>query len=247
MGTSLFYYSTVFPFAAHAASFMLLVVVLHVSRSLVTLGPSNRALAVLGLCLAAIFLVRPQQVLVTLFLLPMLVQVVWKRPAAEWLRGALLAGGLCLTALALQLGMSFSQFGKPTLSGYSVGGEGFNWLKPQLGLVLASESRGLLVYSPVVVLAGIGFILFAHSIPRYVWPQVWNAVAQVYLTAAWSSPEQGDSFGCRMLSDNASVVGFGLAALIHGAPVTWKWVVGGSTLAMVAWTFRLLARYIGLA
>ncbi len=47
----------------------------------------------------------------------------------------------------------------------------------------------------------------------YVWPQIGNLILQVYMVAAWWSPEQGDSFGARMLADNSGVVGFGVSAL----------------------------------
>ena len=143
-----------------------------------------------------------------------------------------------------QVGMNYAQFGTATLSGYAVGGEGFAWLAPRLSTVLFSASRGLLVFSPAVALAAIGLALHARAVPGYVWPHIGNALAQVYLVAAWSSPGQGDAFGCRMLSDNGAVVAFGLALLFGRSPARWKAAVGGAALAAVGWTMLLLGRYV---
>lgn len=198
LGTSLFYYSALFPFMAHAASFALLALLLHATRGLTTEGPTNRRLAWLGLLLGSLFLVRPQQVCVAFFLLPIVVAAVRTRPAAVWLAGGCVGVALGLAAVATQLAFNYSQFGVLALSGYASGGEGFSWLNPQVSFVLFDPSRGLLVFSPVVVLATLGYVRFARFVPGYVWPAVGNAVAQVYLIAAWSSPEQGDSFGARM-------------------------------------------------
>jgi hypothetical protein len=247
MGTSLFYYSVVFPFMAHAISFVLLVLVMQVTRALLVDVPANRLLALLGLCLAATYLVRPQQMLVAAFLLPSLVRVVRIQPTAEWVSGAAIGATAIVAAVAAQVGMNYSQFGKITLSAYAVGGEGFAWLNPHLTTVLVSASRGLLVFSPIVAMAALGYILFARSVPGYAWPALGNAVAQVYLIAAWSSPEQGDAFGARMWSDNAAAVAVGLAVLFHRSPVFVRWVIGGATLATVSWTTYLMARYIGVA
>ena len=184
MGTSLFYYSVVFPFMAHAISFVLLVLVMHVTRALPVDVSANRSLTLLGLCLAAIFLVRPQQMMVAAFLLPNLLRVVRIQPTASWAAGAAIGATTIIAAVAAQVGINYSQFGKFVLSGYSVVGEGFAWLNPDLTTVLVSASRGLLVFSPVVVMAALGYIVFARSVPGYAWPAVGNAVAQVYLIAA---------------------------------------------------------------
>lgn len=246
MGTSLFYYSAIFPFMAHAVSFVLLVLVLHATRALTTDGPTNRRLAFLGLLLAATFLVRPQQAVVALFLLPVLVSVIRAHPPAQWAKGACAGAAACVAAVAAQVAFNYSQLGTVTLSGYSAGGEGFSWLAPRLSEVLLSPSRGLLVFSPVVALAARGYFRFARSVPGYVWPAVGNAVAQVYLIAAWSSPDQGDSFGARMWSDNSATVAVGLALSFHRSGSAGRWLLVVAVLLATCWTMYQLARYVGL-
>jgi hypothetical protein len=244
LGTSLCYYSTIFPFMAHALAFVLLVLAMRTTRRLLMPGPINRPLALLGICLAALFLVRPQQILIAGLLLPILARCAWVRSPSEWVVGALFGISVNAAAVAAQVSFNYSQFGTLTLSGYAVGNEGFSWMHPQLSLVLFSSSRGLLMFSPVVVLTLLGFILFPRSIPVYVWPFVGNAVAQLYLIAAWSSPEQGEAFGVRMWSDNAAVVSFGLAVLIHRSRLFARLLVSGATLGTLCWSLLLLVRYV---
>ena len=243
-GTSLFFYSAVFPFMAHATSFVALVIVMHATKDLHATGPGNRAFTVLGLALAATFLIRPQQIVVVVFLLPIIVAAVRTRSLADWFPGAVAGVSICVVAVAAQLFVSHAQFARATLNSYSVGGEGFAWLQPQLAFVLLDPTRGLLVYSPIVGLAMVGFIVHARAVPAYVWPQLGNAALQLYLVAAWSSPEQGDSFGARMLSDNSSVVAAGIAILVAGSSRGWRWVVAGCALAAVTWTFIQLVWYV---
>ena len=230
---------------AHAASFVLLVSVMRLTRELRQTRSINRPIALLGLSLAATFLVRPQQIIVGVFLLPALFRIVRSRPRTDWVPGMIIGAVICFSAVAVQVGMNFLQLGKATLSGYSVGGEGFHFFDPNLSIVLISSSRGLFFFSPVVGFAAVGYIWHARSIPRYVWPQVCNAVAQVYLISVWSSPEQGDAFGCRMFGDNAAVIAVGLAALFHRSPRPWRWVAGSIIFAAVCWTMFLMARYMG--
>ena len=103
-----------------------------------------------------------------------------------------------------------------------------------------------MIFSPVLAVAALGYAAFVRSAPRYVWPAVGNAVAQVYLIAAWSSPEQGDSFGARMWSDNAAVVAVGVSLALHETRSAGRWVLLAATLLAICWTTCLLGRYIGL-
>ncbi len=243
-GTSLLYYSAVFPFMAHPVSFALLVAVMRLAKGLASGERLNARLTLLGLCLGAIFLVRPQQVCIAVFLIPLATRIVRMRPIANWIPGLVAGAALGTAAVALQLAFNVSQVGTMTLSGYAAGGEGFHWLSPNLSVVLLSQARGLLVYSPIVVLAVAAHIRFGKSIPGYAWAAAGNAAAQVYIIAAWSSPEQGDAFGARMWSDNAASVAVGLAAMFGRGSTAFKWIVGVAVAASVAWTAVLMMRYI---
>jgi hypothetical protein len=243
-GTSLFYYSAVFPFMAHALSFGLLVTVMGLARELAAGREVNRRLVLLGVSIGAIFLVRPQQAIVAVFLFPIVASVGRTRAIAAWVPGLIAGALLGLAEASTQIAFNFAQLGIVTASGYAAAGEGFNWLTPKLSLVLLGESRGLVVFSPVVVIAAAAYVWFGRSLPGYARVAAGNALAQIYVIAAWWAPEQGDSFGARVWSDNAAAVAVGLAVMIHQASGIWRWVVAGTTLAAVGWTTALLIRYI---
>lgn len=243
-GTSLFYYSAVFPFMAHALSFVLLVAIMALARGLDAVDDLNRRLVLLGASLGALFLVRPQQAVIAVFLCPVVVRACRIRTVAGWAPGTIGAAALALAAVGAQVAFNASQTGMATPNGYAAAGEGFGWLSPDLGQVLLGESRGLIVFSPVVLLAAAGYAFCRGSLGGYAWAAAANAIAQIYVIAAWSSPEQGDAFGARMWSDNAAAVAVGLALLFDRASRIGRWAVTGAVAAAVAWSVALLVRYV---
>ncbi len=172
--------------------------------------------------------------------------LVVRKPVREWLPGVGLGAVALIAAIAVQVAIMYAQFDVATWNGYAMGGEGFLWTNPHIADVLFDYDKGLISISPIVLPATFGFVAYRRSMPAYVWPFVANAAVQIYVIAAWSSPEQGHSFGCRMWSDNASVVAFGLAALYENSKPTGKVAVAGVILCSVAWTTLQLARYVGL-
>ena len=243
-GTSLFFYSAVFPYMSHAVSFALLVAVMRTARDLACGAPANRGVALLGLTLGALFLVRPQQVVIVAFLLPTLLRIARDRPLRSWAPGAAVGFAAGAALVATQLAFNYSQRGVWSLNGYAAGGEGFNFARPDLSIVLFSESRGLLRFSPVVLLAAVGYAMSWRTLPVFAWATGLNLLAQIYLIASWSSPDQGISFGGRMWSDNAAAVGVGLAALMGKLPKEGRWAVAALSCAAVGWTTVLMVRYI---
>jgi hypothetical protein len=243
-GTSLFYYSAVFPFMTHACSFTLLALAMRFTRDLLSGSSPNRTLALLGGCIAAIFLLRPQQVIIVLFLSPLIFKELRGKAPKEWTIGALAATLVGIVAIIVTVWVNYLQFGVLTLNGYAMGQESFHWLKPQLAVVLLSSSRGLLFFSPIVAIAAWGHVAWPRSVPRWVWPFVGNAAAQLYLIAAWSSPDQGDAFGARMWSDNTAVVAFGLALLFYRASRAGRMAEAISVAMSIGWSITLLFRYI---
>jgi hypothetical protein len=204
----------------------------------------NRTLILLGTVVGMLFLVRPQQAVVAVFLFPVLVQAVRRRPWAEWLSGLLGGAALGAAAIGLQIAFNFTQTGQASLSGYSAGGEGFDFASLNLSTVLLSKSRGLFVFSPVVIFAMIGFAVSRRSMPAFGWVAAGNLVVQAYLTAAWSSPEQGDSFGARMLADNSGAMAVGMAALYGCVPKWGRASVIVACLCCIAWTLWKLKGYM---
>jgi hypothetical protein len=241
LGTSLLYYTAVFPFMAHGAGFALVVLTLWLSKRLAEAErPTVRAFVAVAASVGFLFLVRPQQVLLLLFLGPWLI-----RPAQRIPVRRLLLPLLVFLALAsLLVVFNYLQTDRWTVSGYAAGGEGFDWLHPRADLVLWSPERGLLWMSPLVVLAALGYAT------RRVWRSplagvlLLHALTQVYLIAAWSSPAQGDSFGARMWCECVPFVALGVAGLLSTPRPGLRLLWAGGAVVCVGWTCLLLLVYL---
>jgi len=243
-GTSLLYYSAVFPFMAHAVGFTLGVGTVHVGQSLADGRRSPRGLWLLGLALAALYLVRPQQVTIAVPLLLVLWPLV-RQPAPRWVGWAVAGIGTVGLAVALQAWIH-SQLGSGwAISGYTAQGGGFDWLRPALWTVLLSPTRGLLWCSPIVVVALIGFAMTRpRDLPPAFAALALQGVIQIYVIACWSVPTQGDAFGARMWSEAAGAVACGVGLLARRRSPIVTPLVAAAIGACLLWTNRLLVLYV---
>ena len=244
-GTSVFYYSSILPFMAHAMSFAALAVTMWATRAVRAQGRINGTLVTFAVAAGAEFLIRPQQIIVALVSLPVLVAAVRYRPPREWRLGAVVAVVLPACALMAQVLQLWLRSGRLSLTTYGAFGEGFSFLHPRFGIVLWHVRAGLIRVSPVVAVAAAGYLLRPRSIPSWVWPSVVNALLQIYLIASWWAPMQGETFGSRMWSDNAAVVVFGVAALAQDSRPLVRRCGVVTAVAATSWTMFLLSRYIG--
>jgi hypothetical protein len=244
LGTSLFYYTSILPFVAHAMAFTALVGVLAATKVWQERGANWRHAIMIGLAIGAVFLIRPQQAVI---LLPTLAVLAWQgkvqRTKGQTPYISLICGVVAAFVL-LHLAWVKSQFDQWAISGYAEGKEGFSWADPDFNTVLVSRARGLFVYSPIVVLGMLGWLLAAKRIRAYQVPSMLNAIMQVYIVAAWSSPEQGHSFGSRMLSDNSESLAVGIALLLTMGRGVKRWIVASAILLCVLWTCWQLASYV---
>ena len=244
LGTSLFYYASIFPFMAHAMSYAALVGVLAATKTWQERGANWRHAVMIGLAIGAAFLIRPQQVAV---IVPTLAVLAWQGSVRKDYRPTPYSLLICAVVAAfvlLHLVWVRSQFGQWAVSGYAVGKEGFNWTSPDFGTVLVSHARGLFVHSPIAVLGILGWVLAAKRLSAYQVPSVLNAIMQVYIVSAWSSPEQGHSFGARMLSDNSEAMAVGIGLLLTMARGVNRWILVAAIVLCVAWTCWKLAMYV---
>lgn len=251
LGTSLFFYSAVFPFMAHAVACLLMVLLIaygircveQPDRVVVSLG-------LLGLVAGGLFMVRPQQITIgPLVALALLQQ--WRVRRASFAPRSVLAGlvlgGIAFGAcVILQLVANRLAMGAAGLNAYAMGGEGFDVWHPSLHMVLTSGSRGWLIFSPIVLLALAGYVRGTVQGHMPWWGHVLasQTLVQAYLVAAWSSPHQGDAFGARMLSEMAPWVAVGVASLIARQGRTARGVTLVAAAACVAWTMVLLGVFV---
>src|SRR5690606_36484159 len=243
-GTTLFFYSAMFPFMTHCLSFTVAAYFISGLRSLARGESPNRHLASLCPLAGLLFLIRPQQALLPLLSLPWLLSPLRGKPAT-WFPGAAAGAAASLAAIAATLFYNKAQFGIYTLNGYAVANEGFDFLRPDFHYVLLGSERGLLYYTPLVLLAVPGLVsIFRNDRTSWLLPAALNALAQIYLVAAWWCPSQGDSFGLRMWTESVPVAAIGLAAFpLRARPM--RLAFAALAIACCLWSGYLLLRYNG--
>jgi hypothetical protein len=242
-GTSLFYYSAVNPFLAHGAAFTLVVLAVWQSDEVY----SKKCClwwhgALIGLTFGLLFLVRPQQILLLPIVVFFLLSAGWRPPIPFSAAFSTLFLGTCL----IQPLFYYISIGHFTFDAYY--NEGFDFLSPDWFTVLFSPTRGLLFYSPIVVLS-----LFRFALPEPLTLSerilLLHSVTQLYLIMSWYSPDQGWSFGARMWCESAAMIGFFVAHITYSLQqqrsrrLSAIWV--SSCLMACLWTTRLIFVYSG--
>lgn len=249
-GTSLLYYSAVFPFMAHAQAFVLIVCVAGLAKELPAAGPVNRAVALMGLLTVLLFLVRPQQVLFTALLTPVLLPGLVRRPGREWLPGCALGLAVALAGLWFQASVHEANLGRFGLLGRDPNhphpdvSAHFDWTDPHPDVVLTSPTRGLFFLTPVFVLGVAGALSGADRPGRWL-DRVFlvHTLIQVGLVACWSNPLQGDAFGSRMFCESAPLVALGQTALYRPRLVVTV-PLAALTVLSIVWTCALMVLYV---
>jgi len=241
-GTSLLFYSAIFPFMAHAVAFTLVVWTVYVAESVRTGARPVRALSSVGVGLALLYLVRPQELLIGVPLLLLLAPVA-RRPLGRWAPWAALALAAVAAAIGLQAAVHTHVAGNWAQNLTQM--RSFGWWHPALRIVLISPARGLLWVSPVVLLAMLGFVVTRPAaLPPPFAVFALHGLIQIYAIASWRSPDQGDAFGARMWAECAGAVACGLGLLyLHSGP-RQRLLAAAATVICLAWTNRLLVLYM---
>jgi hypothetical protein len=241
-GTSLLYYSAVFPFMTHAAAFTLVVWSVWIAWRVGSGLRSPRLLWLLGLAVGALYLVRQQQIVVAVPLLLVLAPLL-QRPARLWIGWAAAGIATLLVLIAAQswaharLGSQWS-FDALRLAT-------FDWLHPDLATVLVSPARGLVWLSPIVLLAAAGFVRTPRlDMPRPFAALALHAIMQIYLIAASPFADQGDAFGMRMWAECAGAVACGVGLLYVHRSYGARLLISVAAGACLLWTNRLLVLYV---
>jgi hypothetical protein len=136
-----------------------------------------------------------------------------------------------------------------------------NWLNPSWWRVLVDQERGLFTWTPLTLLASLGFLAWRRrtgsSIARAAaWQDgakpsealalLFGAFAlQVYVLASlWGEAVQlGVSYGLRHFTESVVVLGPGLALLLETATRKWRPVLYGLGCLLVLWNLLLICQY----
>jgi len=196
LATHLFFYGAIDPVNSHALSFF-------AATLFITCVVSKKAW-MSGVVLGIIMLMRPQDGIYAILILFLF-------PPRAWIRVGV---GFLLTFLP-QLVAWTAFTGNPFLSPYFLGGEHYTFLSPHIIDVLFSLKNGLFVYTPLVLIAAIGYFLrWKQDVQQYKVPSIIILLLSLYLVSSWSSWDQGASFSGRMLVGVLPLLAFPLSVLM---------------------------------
>ncbi len=219
IGTNLFHYVVAEGAMPHSYNFALLTGYLYVLLKLFG-SPKPGGFFLLGLLGGVIVLVRPTNLVSVLFL-PFLYAVFDKQSIRERLSfigrypgGVLLAIGGGILAVLPQLLYWKGVTGEWVY--FSYGEEQFFFGRPMLQEVLFGYRAGWLVYTPLMSLALLGFLLFRKDMrKRFALPLLFIVAIKLYLISCWWAWWFGGGFGCRPIVDLYGFLAIPLAASLH--------------------------------
>jgi hypothetical protein len=125
-----------------------------------------------------------------------------------------------------------------------INGGQFDFLHPHLLGVLWSTDRGLFVWTPLLLVAVLGWLPLWRKDRRLTTLLVFSFGLQLYITASWAYWNGAVSFGQRFFSNMTPAFVLGLAALLTvlNRRFSMGWLTAACIL-FVAWNGLLIVRY----
>ena len=195
VASNLFFYGAIDTVNSHGVSFFAVVLFL-------TFLFQKQAFAT-GAALALIALIRPQDAVYGILILPFLSK-----------KNVLPISLSFLVCFLPQFFVWYMFTGNPLISPYFTAGEHYTFLRPHLFAVLFSLKNGLFIYTPLVVIALIGYFLKWKKTDAFKILSIIVLVFSWYLVSSWSSWDQGASFSGRMFVGLLPLLAIPLAQLM---------------------------------
>ncbi|MCY7410531.1 MAG: hypothetical protein LH473_09675 [Chitinophagales bacterium] len=209
-GTNLFYYAVLEPSMSHVYAFSFACIFLFEGYAYFK-SFRIRNLIASSIAFGLIILIRPTNVVI-LLMLPVI--------CSNWISFfqflknyrhvifsiIIVAGILFIQPLLwkLQTGSWFV---------WSYQGEGFYFSNPAITEVLFSFNKGWFVYTPIALVAMLGFISIWKMKPAFAISIFFTVLTAIYFTASWWCWNYGDSFGMRPMIDFYPLIALLIAAL----------------------------------
>ncbi|MEZ5318023.1 MAG: hypothetical protein R2752_11535 [Vicinamibacterales bacterium] len=210
LGSHAIYYSLISPAYSHAASMLAAtLVVAHWVRA--RAAWSIRAAAVSGALVGLATLMRWQDAV--WIVVPAIECLRWRAPARDRLVALVACGAAAAAAFTPQMVVWQALYGQPLAIPQ---GAGFiEWTRPNLVAVLFSDKHGLFSWSPILVLAVVGFVGVARRERWMVLPVVAVVALSWYVNAAVSDWWAGEAFGARRFLSFFPLFVVGLSGWLH--------------------------------
>ena len=215
-GTNLYHYATFDSFYSHPYSFFLVAALLDLTERWHR-SPTRRSALLLGLVCGFIVLTRHTNLLL-LAVIPLHAAATYGVAGAarlfrdRWNQLAVLAA-VAAAVVSPQLWLYYAATGRPVVSSY--GTLGFDFGAPHVFGVLFSVQKGLLFWSPILLLAVAGLPLLRGSARAFLLPAVAVLVADTYVIASWWDWQFGGSYGHRGFIDVYPILALGLGAFFE--------------------------------
>ena len=121
----------------------------------------------------------------------------------------------------------------------------FNWTSPNALNVLFSPEHGLILWTPIILLALVGLAMLWGRDRVLMAALAVSFVLQVYIAGSFLTWQSAGSFGQRRFINSTLIFVLGFAMLVtwamsHGVP---RWLVGVIVALLVAWNGGLLMQY----
>lgn len=201
--TNLFFYGSLDTVNSHALSFF------AASLFLALLTQPNTQPLLLGASAGLLALIRPQDALFAILLIPFL----FRQHSSYLISTSLYVVSGFVLAFLPQLLAWQALYGKFWVSPYLDRGYGFNFFQPRLFEVLFSPQSGLFLWTPMVAVALVGLFLKGFPKPLNRWFILLLIFLQLYLVASWTTWWQGESYGGRMFISLLPFLSIGLATV----------------------------------
>jgi hypothetical protein len=244
VGTHLAWYCFREPFMVHVVSLFWCTLVISLADRVLAEADARRlswwALPLLTLAMSMAVVCRPTN----LFLLPFLACVLWRLWATGMVKPALRLLPLLLVAgLPVLAQMAVWRHTTGHWVAYTYGEEGFRWSRPALWETLFSSRHGLLLWSPLLLLA-LGGLLgrLGRSGPDPLLVCYVLAFAILwYCNSAWHMWWFGAAFGARAFLELSSLFVLGLAfSLDRPWPRPWRLCQVSLALLAVGYNWVLM-------
>ena len=213
-GTNLSYYSIIAPSMSHVYSFSLIALFIYFIRKL-SLSAHPYYLIFSVLTLALIVLVRPVNGLIVLA-----IPIVWDARTnilqliKDNISLILLSAFLFLMLIFIQPLYWYMQTGR--FFQWSYAGEGFYFTHPRFFDFLFSFRKGVLIYTPLLILSLLSLIILFRSKRTLAWSATVFIAVLIYFLSSWWNWYYGDSYGSRVMIDF-----YALFALLFALGLSW--------------------------
>jgi hypothetical protein len=244
-GTNLFHYGTYDSSLSHVFSFCLFAWFLLAIERWYS-HPAWRSTAILAVLAGLMTLVRPTNSVV--FVYALLFGLTDRASLGERLRLLRRQAPLILTGALIYAAVVSPQFlywkfitGHWVVFSYE--GEAFYFNNPRLFNVLFSVRKGLLFWSPILILAVAGFATLKKHKPASLLPILVFMPLNLYVIASWHNWAYGGSFGHRAFVESVPLFALGYASLLESARPSVRRALIVLSAILVALSAQLMVKY----